>query len=169
MNRLRYALIAGICVVCYLLFLQWNKFEARQLAERQSNEAAETTVATVVSSDIPETITSPETELLPSPAPAQSEDLPTVADTSVSLPTPALEPATPSQRLIDVTTDKFHLLIDSFGGDIVRVELQEHLANRKESAGMVLMNRSSNSTYVAQSGLIGTNGTDKSSILSLLT
>jgi YidC/Oxa1 family membrane protein insertase len=52
--------------------------------------------------------------------------------------------------------------IDTIGGDIVEVQLLKHLTAMPDDNGVAftLLNRSANSIYVAQSGLIGKNGTD---------
>lgn len=163
MNRLRYALIAGICVVSYLLFLEWDKFQEAQIAATPANQ---------------ETVISTSDDALPSASglqdkPAQESPLPIpTAETSsadlpsVASPQAALTKQAPSEelRLISVKTDSFDLLIDTFGGDLVRVALSKHLAEQSDNSDpFLLMNRASNQTYVAQSGLVGQNGTDKSS------
>lgn len=159
MNWLRYALIAGICAVSYMLFLEWNKFEEAKIASTPVNQE------TIVSNDyIPstETLSEAESPALPEPSePADADDdLPSVPVASTAQP----EPQQISEaRLISVETDSFSLLIDSFGGDIVRVELSKHLAKQSEDEAFLLMNRTTDQTYVAQSGLVGQNGTDKSS------
>jgi len=73
-----------------------------------------------------------------------------------------LTPATANSRLVLVATDVFEVKIDTLGGDIVEVRLLEHLTAMPEDGGQpfMLLNRLPNSTYVAQSGLIGKNGTD---------
>jgi len=161
MNWLRYALIAGICLLSYLLFLKWNEFEQRQTASQQSQEASN---ATLSHNDF---ISEPVLDEQSLPAVIEtsdaSDDLPTLTN-EVSIVEPAQTSAV-TPNLISVETDSLKLLIDTFGGDIVRVELPRHLANREnDSSGFVLMNRSSESTYIAQSGLLGPNGTDKSAI-----
>ena len=155
MNWLRYALIAGMCAVSYLLFLEWNKFEQAQIAANPVSE--ETLVSEVISPNEIDV-----DALMPSPTIADNttDDLPSVSSTD-----PATEAElAPEARLISVKTDSFDLLIDTFGGDLVRVALNKYLAEQKEGSDpFLLMNRSSINTYIAQSGLVGQNGTDKSS------
>jgi YidC/Oxa1 family membrane protein insertase len=52
--------------------------------------------------------------------------------------------------------------IDTLGGDIVEVQLLQHFTAMPDDNGapFTLLNRSADSLYVAQSGLIGENGTD---------
>ncbi|MBX2849691.1 MAG: membrane protein insertase YidC [Acidiferrobacterales bacterium] len=156
MNWLRYALIAGMCAVSYLLFLEWNKFEQAQIAANPVSE--ETLVSEAIS---PNEIAVD--ALMPSPTVADdaANDLPSV---STSDPVPEANELAPEARLISVKTDSFDLLIDTFGGDLVRVALNKYLAEQKEGSDpFLLMNRSTVNTYIAQSGLVGQNGTDKSS------
>ena len=60
-----------------------------------------------------------------------------------------------------VTTDTFEATLDTLGGDIVQVKLLKHLT---EMASTVVnpspATRSQQNEYIAQSGLIGKNGTD---------
>ena len=66
-------------------------------------------------------------------------------------------------RLVTITSDVLEVVIDTRGGDIVRASLLEHLSELKEGADPFLMlNRSKSYTFIAQSGLIGKNGTDTS-------
>jgi len=87
MNWLRYALIAGICVVCYLLFLKWNDFDARQLAERQKIESTQTTLTNDgYSEQLPAAVTTDTT--LPAAASAPvGDDVPTLSLIHISEPT----------------------------------------------------------------------------------
>jgi len=65
-------------------------------------------------------------------------------------------------RLVKVTTDTVEVVIDTLGGDIVQVKLLNHLTKMSEDGGepFTLLTRSSKNEYIAQSGLIGKNGTD---------
>lgn len=158
MNRLRYALIAGICVVSYLLFLEWDKFKEAKIA------AAPTNQETVIVESAPALPSDEMVDENPLPIPtaeAQTSDLPAIPSAQTAEPKQAPDE---QLRLVSVKTDSFELLIDTFGGDLVRVALSKHLAEQSDdSEPFLLMNRASNQTYVAQSGLVGQNGTDKSS------
>lgn len=159
MNWLRYALISGIALVCYLLFLQWNAFDEQRLSEKQLNEA---NAATLSHSEFTAQSLAEESSL--PQVSENSDDLPTVVNNDIVETAAALPETTSTPSLIQVQTDSVKMYIDSFGGDIVRVELLKHLASRdNKDSGFILMNRSAESTYVAQSGLLGPNGTDKSS------
>ncbi len=156
MNWLRYALIAGICAVSYMLFLEWNAFEEARIAADTSN------TETLSSSPLPQL--SDENTAIPVTADPSNADLPPLpGETEVSTEAPkAVENSTQSQ-LISITTDSFDILIDTRGGDIVKVALPKHLAHIDSDEPFILMNRSAALTYVARSGLVGANGTDNPS------
>lgn len=66
-------------------------------------------------------------------------------------------------RLVTVQTDVLRLVIDTQGGDLVRTELMTYPQTQREgSPPFVILNRSRDRFYVAQSGLIGADGTDRS-------
>ena len=74
-----------------------------------------------------------------------------------------------NRELTTVTTDVLNVVIDPFGGDIVEVKLLQHLTKMAEDGGqpITLLQRTSRAEYVALSGLIGGNATDKSSLIDL--
>lgn len=94
--------------------------------------------------------------------PTQSEvvpkatDIPSVAVDS-SIPSPHVIPSlSTSAQLIDITTDVLKVKIDPIGGDIVYAELIQYpLTIQNPDKGVVLLDRSSERNYIAQSGLIG--------------
>ena len=72
-----------------------------------------------------------------------------------------VESVAPTSALIRVETDRLITLIDPLGGDIVKVELPLHLQSLDNpDQPLVLLNRTPNTIYIAQSGLIGKNATD---------
>src|SRR5690606_36386627 len=69
--------------------------------------------------------------------------------------------AKPDTQLIRVVTDSLDVTIDPRGGDIVRVALPRHFAELDTpDVPFVLLDSPDHHTYIAQSGLIGANGTD---------
>jgi len=138
--------IAAIGFVAWLLIIEWSNF--------QDNAA----------SQIPQQ----ETELT-IPQPSQLPALETQQATQLSNELPSLDPAPVAvvekrvdTRLVTVTTDTIEVTIDTLGGDIVQVKLLKHLTKMAEDGGepFTLLTRSSKNEYIAQSGLIGQNGTD---------
>ena len=150
MDWQRSALIAAIVVVFGLLFIRWNEFQEAHapLITATSNESVlipplpeEKVLAPEIqqsdSSDIPELV--------------QSVDQVQVKDSAIA----------ENARLVTVTSDVLEVTIDTLGGDIVRVALPQHLISQEPDAdSFVMLNRTQSQTYIAQSGLIGRNGTD---------
>ena len=151
MDYIKYAILAGLAVVTYLLLLAWQEDYPTTDTREQSPAA----VADLNNGDVPNVAVNAD---LPSQAPAvSSDDIPS-APTSA----PASVATTSSDAtLITVRTDVLNVTIDRVGGDIVAVSLPEH-ATRLDTPDdpFVLLENSSARTYVAQSGLIGVNGID---------
>ena len=125
MDWQRSLLIAGMLVVLYMLFLEWDTFQSSQ----QENQSA-------VSE---ETVLAPETAQIPSdttPTSANNEIPALQNDTSPVTPTSveSTVPETTTDRLLSVSTDVLNVLIDTRGGDIVRVALPEHLTELEEDS-----------------------------------
>lgn len=97
------------------------------------------------------------------PPPAAAGEGVYVPDAALANPeaVPASGQSTDS-RLVTVETDVLRLVIDTQGGDLVRAELLHYpLSQEKDSPAFVMLNRTREHVYVAQSGLIGANGTDR--------
>ncbi|KUJ83099.1 membrane protein insertase YidC [Microbulbifer flavimaris] len=141
MDWQRYTLLGGIAAVILALIFQWNEFKEER-APAIDRE-------TVVRTDIPDTVTTPEPQ-------AATEDVPTLQSETVP------QAAGPQERqLISVETDVFSLLIDPRGGDIVKVALRDYYEQlNTPDRPFILLNQTRDHTYIAQSGLIGRNGTD---------
>ncbi len=153
MDWQRSFLIGAMLVVVYMLFLEWDGFQSKRnpiLVDPSRQLMIPDTIATNKSptkesaDDIP--VSSPLSNTGKTP---DIIDAPTVDDIDADI------------RLVVVTTDVLRVHIDTHGGDIVRVELLEHLQNiTDKETPFILLNRAQDSTYLAQSGLIGVNGTD---------
>ncbi len=151
MDWQRTGLFGAILVVLYLLLLQWSEFdERRQQAIAESNKAANELITPTV----------PELE-----SAAGEQEFPSeIAEVETSGETPvtqAVESKAEVGQLVRVTTDVLNVVIDTQGGDLVRVSLPEHLVELEEDGEpFVILNRTASATYIAQSGLVGANGTD---------
>lgn len=148
---LRTALIIGMLAVAFLLVIRWNEFRERQMAEQAVDE--QTIGSSVGNGDMPSGPAQPQAnqngEIPQAPAEAATPDA-QVAST----------PQTQAQ-LVRIQTDVLEVLIDTHGGDIVKVALPQHYAHLDTpDEPFVLLNNTPSHTYVAQSGLIGKNGTD---------
>lgn len=164
MDWKRSAYLSGIFVLGFLILFEFNKFtDQQQEALNEQNNAASTTTTETVVATIPqsnETVSS-----------AQSE-LPGVAS-AASTPQAIVELAETDKaqdsQLIHIKTDTLDVLIDKLGGDIVKVALPKHKVKQGEEASYILLNRTANTTYIAQSGIVGRNATDKSNERPLFT
>lgn len=149
MNLLRNALIGGIVLVSFLLIIRWNEFQERKFEETQLQQSSANTSEQVAPSIPSEQPQAPNGEEVP--------DAP-VSDTKDAVEFSA---NTDSNRQIHVSTDTLDLVIDTNGGDIVRLSLPQYYAKLHEQDNpFVLLNNNDTSTYIAQSGLVGPNGTD---------
>jgi YidC/Oxa1 family membrane protein insertase len=135
--------VVAIGLVAWLLLIEWEQYDSENKQQLITSENY-----------------APQPEITDLPLP-QSEDL--GSELPVVAQAPSVEVAASSNdRLVTVTTDVLRVKIDTIGGDIVEVELLKHLTAMPDDNGVAftLLNRSANSIYVAQSGLIGKNGTD---------
>ncbi|HEX7762121.1 MAG TPA: membrane protein insertase YidC, partial [Cellvibrio sp.] len=133
-------LIAAILATLLMLVIRWHEF--------QENLPAQAPVATQTSSSA---------GAIPTATPAANSDIP-VATSTLS---EAEKVTLAANQLISVKTDSFDLTINPLGGDIVQVALPRHyLKLNTPDQPFVLLDNRDNHTYLAQSGLIGTNGTD---------
>lgn len=139
---LRTALLLGMGAIALMLVIEWGEYqEARRPAvttETTLSEAAPTPETPAVEDQAALEI--PSAEQPASPAPQQV--------------------ASSRAQLVTVETDRLEVKIDTHGGDIVKVALPKHAAELNSDKPLVLLNRNEAMTYVAQSGLVGPNGTD---------
>jgi YidC/Oxa1 family membrane protein insertase len=149
MDLQRSLLIGAIAVLSFMLLTKWVDFQdARDSAQTQESTR-------LISSDS----TTPE---LPSTTSSDTEeDLPTLVDNAEPV-TRAVDPvSTNSGRIIQIHTDVLQLAIDLEGGDIIELDLPKYLAKIDQPEPYVILEQNQTRTYIAQSGLIGTDGIDK--------
>ena len=137
--------IAAIGFVAWLLIIEWSNFQDNVASQMPAQESA---------------VTIPEFQV-----PARENE----SVNTLSAELPVLEQATEvvietpvDARLVTVTTDAIEVTLDTLGGDIVQVKLLNHLTKMLEDGGepFTLLTRTASNEYIAQSGLIGKNGTD---------
>ncbi len=151
MDWQRSLLIGAMLVVLYMLFLEWNTFEEAHKPQ-------------VDSSMVEALVADPETPVLSSaPEQSLSGELPEVVDSGIQESVVAAA-QTNQGHLVTLVSDVLKVVVDTRGGDIVRIELPQHLSELDDGGSpFILLNRTATTTYIAQSGLIGANGTDTSS------
>ena len=147
MDIQRSILLVALAIVSYLMVLQWNE---------DYGQAALPATATA-------TVGGPQTAALPDTpgSSANTDDVPTA--TSEAAPQLAA-PAAVSDELIRVKTDVLELAIDPKGGDIVQLTLPQYPRRQdRPDVPFQLFDNGGERTYLAQSGLIGSNAPDKTS------
>ena len=153
MDLKRYLLIGAIAVLSYMLLIEWSAFSEQNKAPLASTESTQNS-AILAPSTQP---TSDNNNLIPD-QPAAAEDFPSATADQKEVPAVALKP---SEDNIVVTTDALKLHINPKGGDITFVALPKHYAAiDTPDVPFTLMEQSYVRTYIAQSGLVGKNGTD---------
>ena len=146
----RFVLYTALAIVTYMLLLAWNADYPRAVNEP----------APVPAAALPQ---QPDTEIgdLPVDVPAPVPASPAPSSLPELLPAPAAQPVTGQRRLITVNTDTQIVNIDLNGGDIVYLALPQHLRVIDNADDpFVLLETTATHTYVAESGLIGSNGVD---------
>ena len=153
MDLQRSLLIGAIAVLSFMLLTEWVAFK-----DEKSASQAQQTTRLISNIDEPNT-----SEM---PAVPQAVEETTGVDDLPSMPqaeNPVAQDATAndSGRIIQVRTDSLQLAIDLKGGDIVELALPRHLEQLDNpDVPFVLLEQNDTRTYIAQSGLIGTDGID---------
>lgn len=139
------ALVFGMLAVALMLLREWDDFQAERIAI-----AEEVLAQNIIASEIPNA-----PENLASEIPAEFSGIPT----SSAVDAPQVQATPASQNLIRFANDVLELSIDPLGGDIVEAKLLTHL-DSLDGEPTTLLSNNVNHTYIAQSGLVGANGTD---------
>lgn len=160
MDYIKYALIAGLAAVSYLLLLAWQEDYppvTSQISTQVENSAALPSDAPSESNgnDMP---TAPASLTDTANSTSASSDIPSVGNTPVADESSNAEI---SERLIRVSTDVLNIQIDPQGGDIVFASLPEYATSLETpDVPFVLLENAAGRTYVAQNGIIGRDGID---------
>jgi len=140
MDYIKYAILAGLAAVSYMLLLAWQE-DYPQAAPAPAAQVASTSTT----NDVPVTA-----------APAAA-DIPVVNNVASAVADAA---RSNGDTFVTVKTDVLNVTIDRVGGDIVFVSLPEHATQLGADDAFVLLDNTAGRSYVAQSGLIGRNGID---------
>ena len=171
----RIVLLVALAVLGYMLVRAWDEDygrAAKEAVERRA-PAVETGDASLRPAPAVERRT-PVDDIPASVDRPAGDDVPTVVDVPPVDDVPganlagtpsAAAPLVDEQQLVRVVTPLMELWIDRMGGDVVGLELREHMA-RLPDAGedgtpVRILERNRAHTYIAQSGLRGRDGRDK--------
>lgn len=158
MDWQRTAYLSAIFILGFLLIFEWSDFSKEQQLkiDQQKNTSVTTTPNNIVipSADVINQVASNDSEFPSPPTQDTNSTVPVINNN-------ALVNASPNNdRLIHIVTDSFDIQIDKLGGDIVQVALPKHKVRLGGEEAYILLNRTADTTYVAQSGIIGINATD---------
>ncbi len=145
MELRRTLLIVAMAVLGYFLMINWQKDYGAVPAQAEESAAAPAAAAVSDAPAITPAVTATDSDV---PVAPQKTDAPVLAASPVS------------SSLITVKTDVLDLRIDPKGGDIVRLALPAYTHTVKDKSAFVLLDNSQTRTFVAQSGLTGSNGPD---------
>lgn len=146
MDIKRSILIAALAIVSYVMVLKWNEDYGQASLPTASTTAASNTGALP---DVPvaDSATNNDVPSAPSAQPQATAAAPTAA----------------SKELIRVKTDVLELAIDPNGGDVVQLTLPQYPRRQdRPDVPFQLFDNGTERTYLAQSGLIGSNAPDSS-------
>ena len=148
MDLTKFFLYTSLAVITYLMLLAWQE----DYPPLVGGGAQQPTTL-----QIPETQTAPVSDVpteVPTTAPSATLNEPAQSTVSTS-------PIVGTSRLIEIETDTLELNIDLNGGDIIQLALPQYLKQLDViDDPFVILESSQDRSYVAQSGLIGTNGID---------
>lgn len=143
MNWQKNIILAAIGVVIWLLIVRWSGFEGIQPVQSVADQQSQIPVQTQ----------------LPNKTVATST-LPSLVDEPV-IKQPTAES---KHQYISVKTDVIDVTLDTVGGDVVEVKLLKNLTEMAKKGGqpITLLTQSNGDLFIAESGLIGKDGTDTS-------
>ena len=148
----RYVLLAALGVLGYLLVYNWTQDYGQAPVETEPREAPRAGDAGFVGVDADAPLVAP---------PAAAGDVPGEelgGDSGLALPSAPVA----ADQLVHVRTPTLEVWIDRLGGDVVGLDLPAYSQAIGADRPVQLMDRRSDHIYVAQSGLIGRDGLDKS-------
>jgi YidC/Oxa1 family membrane protein insertase len=137
-------LIAAILAVLLMLVIRWHNFQEQHSVQAAAVASSTQNDSSAISSDN-----------------NSSAEIPSATiNTPVAIPE-AASSGLALAEMIQIKTDSLLVTINPLGGDIVKIALPEHYDQLDTpEVPFVLLDNRDGHTYVAQSGLIGVNGTD---------
>ncbi len=150
MDLQRTLLIGAIAVLSFMLLTEWVAFTDAKHAD--SVQEASRLSPTAESATSPLAVPTDSTD---------EEDIPVAPEHTAVEATPPTAAQTDNGNIIQIYTDVLQLAVDLNGGDIIELSLPKYLAELDNpNKPYVLLEDNSSLIYVAQSGLIGSDGID---------
>lgn len=152
MDKIRVVLIACLLIATFSLVIRYADFSDNINKQKlQSQHSSQTQSHSSVSFDAFEVNE------------AGDDEIPTAPQAKADIEAKPVFEEKANSHLIKVKTDTFLIEINPKGGDIERIALAKHLSHiDMPDIPFQLLENSASHTYIAQSGLIGKNGTDTS-------
>ncbi|MDG1694161.1 MAG: membrane protein insertase YidC [Porticoccaceae bacterium] len=143
MNWQKNLILAAIGVVVWMLVVRWSGFQAQYESLPVANQQSQPAVEQLYTQSTPVNST-----------------LPILVDEQPRLEQLLVD----SQKVVTITTDVLKVTIDTLGGDVVETQLLNNLDKMKDEGGqpISILTRANGNEFIAESGLIGKNGTDTS-------
>jgi YidC/Oxa1 family membrane protein insertase len=146
-NIQRYIIWGALAAVAYLMLIQWEKDYGKSSQIEQTQEAQQVLTKTNIQKENISDI--------------KDDDLPQVDSLMSDKPTEQNKGTQNTNPLVIIESDVLNLTIDLKGGDIVKASLPKHSIDIEHpDTPVTLLQQDITRTYVAQSGLVGTNGPD---------
>lgn len=158
MDIRRLVIYAGLAISSYMLFYTWDQEYGSAAQANSNSQVSDTSVRSNVQNaqtDTPDGVIASEQ--------LEETDVPDVTAPEVAENFATDEPLGQVQvtgSLITVTTDTMKVTIDPKGGQVINVSLLQYLESLESDQPINLLESNDKRTFVAQSGLIGTDAVD---------
>jgi YidC/Oxa1 family membrane protein insertase len=143
-DYLRYALYLILIVITMVLYQAWDKEHPQPVV----NAATQAPIVT------------PGNDYVPSVAQANKENTTASSTAAVNTQTQAAAAPVSTAAIVHVKTDVIDVDIDTQGGNIIQVKLLKYPQEMHSPNPAVLLNNAPDTRYIAQSGLLSTEGPD---------
>ena len=156
MDLQRSLLIGAVAVLSFMLLTEWVAFKEEKTAATANISNRIISNGSSANSELPD---------LPQPGSGSDlslEDIPVAAEEENAAIEVNVADRESTGQIIQIKTDVLQVAIDLKGGDIIEASLPAFLEKLDNpDRPFVLLEKNEQRIYVAQSGLIGTNGIDK--------
>ena len=156
MDLQRSLLIGAVAVLSFMLLTEWVAFKEEKTAATANISNRIISNGSSANSELPD---------LPQPGSGSDlslEDIPVAAEEENAAIEVNVADRESTGQIIQIKTDVLQVAIDLRGGDIIEASLPAFLEKLDNpDRPFVLLEKNEQRIYVAQSGLIGTNGIDK--------